>query len=56
MTDCIFEAINSNMQASISALTGRQCPSISHDWLSAASAALSFNLKKDSPIARYPGG
>ena len=27
----IFEAINSNMQASISALTGRQCPSISHD-------------------------
>jgi len=31
MTDFIFEAINSNMQASISALTGRQCPSISHD-------------------------
>ena len=31
MTDFIFEAINSNMQASISALTGRQCPSVSHD-------------------------
>jgi hypothetical protein len=31
MTDCIFEAINSNMQAYISALAGRQCPSISHD-------------------------
>jgi hypothetical protein len=31
MTDCIFEAINSNMQASISALTGRKCPSIPHD-------------------------
>ncbi len=31
MTDFIFEAINSNMQPSISALTGRQCPSISHD-------------------------
>ena len=29
MTDCILEAINSNMQAYISALTGRQCPSIS---------------------------
>jgi len=29
MTDFIFEAINSNMQASI--MTGRQCPSISHD-------------------------
>src|SRR5262245_26026992 len=31
MTDCIFEAINSNMQVYISALTGRQCLSISHD-------------------------
>jgi len=31
MTDCILEAINSNIQLSISALTRRQCPSISHD-------------------------
>jgi hypothetical protein len=30
MTDCILELINSAMQANISALTGRQCPSISH--------------------------
>src|SRR5262249_1599151 len=29
MTDCILEAINSSRQASISGLTGRQCPSIS---------------------------
>ena len=35
MTDCIFEPINSSMQAYISALTGKMCPSISHDWLSA---------------------
>jgi hypothetical protein len=28
MTDCIFEAINSNMQVSIRALTGRKCSSI----------------------------
>jgi len=32
MTDCILEAINSSIQAYISALTGRLCPSISsHD-------------------------
>src|SRR5262249_47154993 len=36
MTDCILEAINSSIQAYINALTGRLCPSISHDWLSAA--------------------
>src|SRR5262249_20581352 len=35
MTDCILEAMNSSTQAYISALTGRLCPSISHDWLSA---------------------
>src|SRR5262249_256821 len=29
MTDCILEAINSSIQAYISALTGRLCPSIS---------------------------
>ena len=29
MTDCILEAINSTMQANMSALTGRLCPSIS---------------------------
>jgi len=29
MTDCILEVINSSMQAYISALTGRLCPSIS---------------------------
>ena len=33
MTDCILEAINSSIQVYISALTGRLCPSISHDWL-----------------------
>jgi hypothetical protein len=41
MTDRIFEAINSNMQAYISALTGRQCPSISHDPQRAVSFAVS---------------
>jgi hypothetical protein len=31
MTDCILQAINSSIQVSISALTGRKCPYISHD-------------------------
>ena len=44
MTNCILEAINSSIQAYISALTGGLWPFTSHDWLSARRSVLTCCL------------